>query len=70
MLPRITVPTVVFAPARDWFVRREVPDVAAAIPGARIVPIAGAGHLWPKTRPEPLSNAVRELLAVPRMSAV
>jgi pimeloyl-ACP methyl ester carboxylesterase len=63
VLPRITVPTVIFAPARDWFVRREVSNVAAAIPGARVVPIAGAGHLWPKSRPEPLTNAVRDLLA-------
>jgi pimeloyl-ACP methyl ester carboxylesterase len=63
VLPAITAPSVVFAPTRDRFVRREVPRVAAAIPKARIVPIAGAGHLWTQSRPEPLVDALHDLLA-------
>ena len=63
VLPRIAAPSVVYAPARDRFVRREVPHVAAAIPNARIVPIAGAGHLWTQTHPEPLVDALHDLLA-------
>jgi 3-oxoadipate enol-lactonase len=60
-LPRITAPTVVFAPSRDWFVRREAPQVAAAIPNARLAPVPGAGHLWTEQQPAPLSECVRAL---------
>jgi 3-oxoadipate enol-lactonase len=61
-LSQITAPTVVFAPSRDWFVRREVPHVAGSIRGARIVSIQGAGHLWPQTHPLPLTTAIRSLI--------
>ena len=60
-LVQITAPTVVFAPSRDWFVRREAPHVAAAIPGARLTPIPGAGHLWTQQHPTPLYECVRAL---------
>ena len=60
-LPRITAPTVVFAPSRDWFVRREAPQVAASIPGARLTRIPGAGHLWTQEHPAPLHECVRAL---------
>jgi pimeloyl-ACP methyl ester carboxylesterase len=70
VLPRITAPTVICAPARDRFVRREVPHVAAAIPGARVVPLSGARHLWTQNRPEPLADVIRELLAEPSQGAV
>jgi pimeloyl-ACP methyl ester carboxylesterase len=63
VLPRITAPTVIFAPARDRFVRREVRHVAAAIPDARVVSLSRAGHLWTQSRPEPLADVLRELLA-------
>jgi hypothetical protein len=60
-LAQITAPTVVFAPSRDWFVRREAPHVAAAISGARLTLIPGAGHLWTQRHPTPLNECVRAL---------
>ena len=60
-LAQITAPTVVFAPSRDWFVRREAPHVAAAIPGARLTLIPHAGHLWTQRHPMPLYECVRAL---------
>jgi pimeloyl-ACP methyl ester carboxylesterase len=65
-LPRITAPTVVFAPSRDWFVRRKVDRIAAAIPGARLTPLRGAGHLWTERQPTPLHECVRALAEPPR----
>jgi pimeloyl-ACP methyl ester carboxylesterase len=64
VLERITRPTVVFAPSRDWFVRREVGQVAGSIRGARTVSIPGAGHLWPTSRPRPLTDAIRSLIPI------
>jgi pimeloyl-ACP methyl ester carboxylesterase len=61
VLPQIAAPTVVFAPMRDWFVRREVPHVAGSIRGARTVSIPGAGHLWPQMHPHPLTATIRSL---------
>lgn len=63
VLPRIATPTVVFAPTRDWFVRREVRHVAGSIRGARTVSIPGAGHLWPTSQPRPLTDAIRSLIS-------
>ena len=60
-LLRITAPTVVFAPSRDWFVRRHAAQVAAAIPGASLTPVPGAGHLWTERRPAPLTESIRML---------
>jgi pimeloyl-ACP methyl ester carboxylesterase len=62
LLPQVTAPTIVFAPEGDRFVRRGVPDLAAAMPAARVVPLAGAGHLWTQARPQPLIDAIRALL--------
>jgi pimeloyl-ACP methyl ester carboxylesterase len=59
-LTRITAPTIVFAPDRDRFVRRGIPDFVAAIPTARVVRVADAGHLWTQTTPEPLLDAIRD----------
>jgi 3-oxoadipate enol-lactonase len=58
-LAQIAAPTVVFAPSRDWFVRHEAPHIAAAIPGARLTPLPGAGHLWTDRQPTPLYEFVR-----------
>jgi pimeloyl-ACP methyl ester carboxylesterase len=63
-LPRITAPTFVFAPTRDWFVRRHAAQVAAAIPGARLTPVPDAGHLWTERRPAPLTECIRALADV------
>jgi pimeloyl-ACP methyl ester carboxylesterase len=37
--------------------------MAAAIPGARLVTIAGAGHLAPMERPKAVSQALEEFFA-------
>jgi pimeloyl-ACP methyl ester carboxylesterase len=58
-LQRITARTVVFAPSRDWFVRRQAPLVAAAVRNAHLVPLSGAGHLWPEKHPTPLTDCIR-----------
>ena len=68
-LRRITVPTVVFAPSRDRFVRRQAPFVAAAVANAQLVPLPGAGHLWPLKQPAPLTERIRAL-ASPRQHEV
>lgn len=60
-LPRIAAPTVVFAPSRDWFVRRHAAQVAAAIPRASLTRVPGVGHLWTERRPAPLTECVRTL---------
>ena len=60
-LPRITADTVVFAPSRDWFVRRQAAQVAAAIPNARLEPLPCAGHLWTEQHPKPLTDCIRAL---------
>jgi pimeloyl-ACP methyl ester carboxylesterase len=61
-LPQITAPTIVFAPEHDRFVRRGVSDLAAAIPTARVVPLADSGHLWTQAQPQPLIDAILQLL--------
>ena len=58
---RITAQTVVFAPSGDRFVRRQAPLVAASIRNARLVPLSGAGHLWPLKQPTPLTECLRTL---------
>lgn len=61
----VMAPTVVFAPSNDRFVRRHAPQLAAAIPNARLEPISGAGHLWTDQQPELLNEAIRMLAAAP-----
>ena len=39
--------------------------MAAAIPGARLVLIAGAGHLTPMERPKAVAEALAEFFTVP-----
>jgi pimeloyl-ACP methyl ester carboxylesterase len=65
-LKRITVPTVVFAPSRDRLVRRQAPLVAAAAGDAQLIPLAGAGHLWPVKQPTPLTERIRALASLDR----
>jgi pimeloyl-ACP methyl ester carboxylesterase len=52
-LPGIAVPTLVIRPESDRLVNPENSrEVAARIPGARLVALAGASHLFPSDRPE------------------
>ena len=63
-LRQITAPTVVFAPSRDRLVRRHAPLVAGAVRDAQLVPLPGAGHLWPVKRPTPLTDHIRQLASL------
>lgn len=63
-LERITAPTVVFAPSRDRLVCRHVPLVTGAVRDAQLVPLPGAGHLWPVERPTPLTEHIRRLASL------
>lgn len=59
-LPRITAPTLVLVGAEDvlappWTAR----EIADAIPGARLLTIAGAGHAMPIERVEEFCTALR-----------
>lgn len=40
-------------------------QLAALLPQARLQRVAGAGHFFPMTHPQPVARAVRELLASP-----
>ena len=64
LLPRISVPTLIVVGEEDEVTP---PAVAAAmrerIPGARMVTIAGAGHLSNLVRPAAFDEAVRDFLS-------
>jgi len=63
-LHRITVPTLFLWGAADRFVAADYYGAAyrAAIPGARLETIAGAGHFPHLERPEPLVERIRTFL--------
>ena len=62
-LHRITVPTLVVHGAADAFVPRAHSEAfAAAIPGARLVDLEGAGHLAPLEKPAEVAALVRAFL--------
>src|SRR5262249_6997022 len=63
-LKQITAPTIVFAPSRDTFVRRQAPLVAATVRDAQLVPLPDAGHLWPVKQPTPLTERIRALASL------
>jgi 3-oxoadipate enol-lactonase len=63
-LATITVPTLVVAGEEDTIsTPNEARGIAAAVPGARLVTIPGAGHLSSLEQPAAFSRAVREFLA-------
>jgi pimeloyl-ACP methyl ester carboxylesterase len=58
-LGRIQVPTAVLVGDADRIVRPAIGErLAAAIPGARLVRLAGSGHLLPQQRPAAVAAAV------------
>jgi len=60
----VRVPALVLAPTRSAAVPMEVSErIAAAIPGAEIVRIAGEGHEIYIDRPEECVSALRSFLA-------
>lgn len=63
-LGQITVPTTVIVGELDIATPPEKSEaIAAAIPGARLVRISGAGHMSPLEAPEAVTAALREHLA-------
>lgn len=63
LLGGITVPTLVVNGVEDEIASPAIARaMAARIPGARYVEVAGAGHLAPLEQPEQLTRALRELL--------
>lgn len=68
LLPRIDVPTLVLWGDHDpFFPLEQGHRTAAAIPGARLVALEGAGHFLPAERPAELA---REIAALVRGSLV
>jgi 3-oxoadipate enol-lactonase len=64
VLAGITVPALILRGEEDAIATRaESEAMAAAIPGARFVPVPGAGHLAPMENPEAWNAAVRGFLA-------
>jgi pimeloyl-ACP methyl ester carboxylesterase len=63
LLPSVEVPALVVAGDDDQVVPPEEADrMAAALPRARLVRVAGAGHLVPLERPAEIADAVLALL--------
>lgn len=63
LLPRLAVPTLVLFGGSDLLCTpQEARDMAAAIPGATLVEIEGAGHFAPLEQPEAVATAVRAWL--------
>jgi len=63
-LREISIPTLVLVGERDALTPpADSEAMAATIPGARLVTIAGAGHLAPMERPKAVSQALDEFFA-------
>src|SRR5207249_1844873 len=63
-LPRLKIPTIVLAGEHDIIAPpAEGRSMAEAIPGARFVPIAGAGHLSPMERPGAVAAALQDFFS-------
>jgi pimeloyl-ACP methyl ester carboxylesterase len=63
-LHRISAPTlIIHGPADKLFSRAHAEAYAAEIPGARLVDVAGAGHMLPLEKPAELAALVREFVA-------
>lgn len=63
LLGKIDVPTLVVVGAEDAISKAdEMRQIAAAIPGARFVEVAGAGHMSPLEDPAAVNAAIEEFL--------
>jgi 3-oxoadipate enol-lactonase len=61
-LSGIRVPTIVVYGVDDFIIpREEVEAMAAAIPDARFLPVADAGHLSPMDKPAEIAAAIRSV---------
>jgi 3-oxoadipate enol-lactonase len=64
LLPGLSIPTLVVVGDRDALTPpADSEAMAAAIPGARLVTIPGAGHLTPMERPKAVSEALGEFFS-------
>jgi pimeloyl-ACP methyl ester carboxylesterase len=62
-LPQIDVPTLLIVGEEDVISTvDEMRSIAAAIPGAEFVPVAGAGHMAPLEEPDMVNAAIEEFL--------
>ena len=62
-LAKINIPTLVICGAEDAIAPpAEMEGIAKAIPGAKYVSIAGAGHMSPLEKPAEVNAAIREFL--------
>jgi pimeloyl-ACP methyl ester carboxylesterase len=60
-LADVTAPTTVVIGGNDKVIRPEVGErLAAAIPGARVTRVAGAGHLLPLEHPDLVARTIRD----------
>ncbi|MEC3908984.1 alpha/beta hydrolase [Sphingobium sp. CR2-8] len=66
LLPTIACPTIVMVGREDqWSPVAQHQAIAAAIPGARLRVVDGAGHMMPAETPRAFNHLVREWLAMP-----
>lgn len=64
VLGMVQCPTLVLTGNEDeWSPPAQHEAIAAAIPGAQLVIVPEAGHFAPLEQPEPVTQALRELLA-------
>lgn len=65
LLPTITCPTVAMVGRQDqWSPVAQHEFIAAAIPGAQLRVVEGAGHMMPAEAPQAFNSHVREWLAM------
>jgi pimeloyl-ACP methyl ester carboxylesterase len=63
-LPSIHVPTLLLSGTNDtWSSLSQHADMQRSVPQARLVEIAGAGHMAPIERPDAVARALRAWLA-------
>jgi len=63
-LPEISIPTLVVVGEKDVLTPpADSEAMAAAIPGARLVTVPGAGHLTPMERPKAVAEALAEFFS-------
>ena len=71
LLPTIAYPTLVAVGGEDvWSPPDQHRAIAAAVPGARLAIIEGAGHMLPAEAPEDLNDAIAAWLAQPVTSTI
>jgi 3-oxoadipate enol-lactonase len=63
-LREVDIPTLIlYGEHESALIRRHVPALAAAIPGASVMEVPGAGHASPWDNPEFFNGAVKQFLA-------